>query len=700
MGQASDLAHPPFRAEPTPPAPSKGTPVRRILLSSCTLVALVASTALATSAGADPTAPTPLAPSTATASCPDARLAPRPAAEVLRTQPRLFAKAATRSGAGDARLRTLAQDHSLMLDGCGRPLYAEKRLSKGAQLRIARREARAVPSSHRTATARRDLDSTFQLESRPGSDRTLYLDFTGMSVTGTAWNSSYAGGGSINVPTFSTDASSSWSADDLTTIQRVWQIVSEDYAPFDVNVTTRWKGTDAMARTSASDTAFGARVIFAGGNNPIYRSCGCGGLAYVGVFNASGDDHDRYQPAWVFTQGVGTSAKTMGEAAAHEAGHLFGLFHDGTPARSYSVGATPWAPIMGASYYQPITQWSRGEYLGANMKQDDLAVIAAGGAPLRRDDVGDDADGARVLWPLDPVDGVISTRSDVDAFKFTASGTTTVSVAVAAYANLDVRLRVATVGGDTVATANPSSRRTSDSTADGLSASATFTAAAGGATYVAYVDGVGHGSPLAPGGYSDYASLGNYEIDLATSAPRVKPLSLTTGTPAQARTDAPYSSRPVTVRGGRAPYRYQMSALPRGLRMSSATGRITGTPQTSGTRRITVTVTDRSGSRARTSIALTVAATHVPLAFATSTTLPSLTVGVPGTATVRATGGTAPYTFRFVGTAPRGVSLRSDGATATLSGTPRSVGQVSVSLELADATGATVQRTFVIPLVR
>jgi hypothetical protein len=40
-------------------------------------------------------------------------------------------------------------------------------------------------------------------------------------------------------------------------------------------------------------------------------------------------------------------------------------------------GADGWAPIMGLGYYQPISQWSKGEFSGANNPQDDLAVIAS-----------------------------------------------------------------------------------------------------------------------------------------------------------------------------------------------------------------------------------------------------------------------------------------------------------------------------------
>jgi hypothetical protein len=40
-------------------------------------------------------------------------------------------------------------------------------------------------------------------------------------------------------------------------------------------------------------------------------------------------------------------------------------------------GTNGWAPIMGLGYYQPLTQWSKGEYQGADNLQDDVAIIAS-----------------------------------------------------------------------------------------------------------------------------------------------------------------------------------------------------------------------------------------------------------------------------------------------------------------------------------
>ncbi|MBT1712563.1 hypothetical protein KK062_30290, partial [Fulvivirgaceae bacterium PWU5] len=80
---------------------------------------------------------------------------------------------------------------------------------------------------------------------------------------------------------------------------------------------------------------------------------GAGGVAFVGGFG--------YQdwPCWVFV----LSGKGGGEAGAHEIGPTVGLGHPGrtTPNEGYFAGHGDWAPIMGVGYYEPITQWSKGE---------------------------------------------------------------------------------------------------------------------------------------------------------------------------------------------------------------------------------------------------------------------------------------------------------------------------------------------------
>jgi hypothetical protein len=60
----------------------------------------------------------------------------------------------------------------------------------------------------------------------------------------------------------------------------------------------------------------------------------------------------RYDPAFVFPDNLGANNKAIAEAISHEAGHRFGLHHDGVTGsngsvQSYYGGHGNWAPIMG-----------------------------------------------------------------------------------------------------------------------------------------------------------------------------------------------------------------------------------------------------------------------------------------------------------------------------------------------------------------
>ena len=50
---------------------------------------------------------------------------------------------------------------------------------------------RAPVIAHRRGSGTRPLDQTFQLHSKPGSQRTIYLDFNGQDVSNTVWNNQH-----------------------------------------------------------------------------------------------------------------------------------------------------------------------------------------------------------------------------------------------------------------------------------------------------------------------------------------------------------------------------------------------------------------------------------------------------------------------------------------------------------------------------
>ena len=354
------------------------------------------------------------------------------------------------------------------------------------------------------------LADTFKLHSKPGAQRVIYLDFDGHTTAGSAWNS-----GTIVAPPFDLDGivSTAFSSTELNRIQAIWQRVAEDFAPFNVDVTTEEPAPDLLNRTSSLDQLYGTRAVIT--HSSIGVCSGCGGVAYVGVFNwYSSTKPTYYQPAWVLYDKLGSgNEKYVAEAISHEVGHNLGLSHDGTSTTGYYTGqgsgVTGWAPIMGVGYYQNLVQWSKGEYADANNQEDDLAVIQNYGAPLKVDAVGNTKETATPLGGTTTggtvtvnAGGVIETRSDVDVFSFSSGGgPLQISVNPGLRSpNMDISLELLDMAGNVIAASNPPSE---------LNATLTATLAPGG--YFLRIDGVGYGNP-ATTGYSDYASIGRYTI--------------------------------------------------------------------------------------------------------------------------------------------------------------------------------------------
>ncbi|MBP6995538.1 MAG: hypothetical protein KBB39_05280 [Phycicoccus sp.] len=360
----------------------------------------------------------------------------------------------------------------------------------------------------------------FQLESLPGADKTIYLDFDGNITEGTSWNSAYGITTIVNPP-YNIDAdASSWSATELQRIRDSWRVVAEDYAPFNVNVTTKDPGVEALRRSDSGDTQWGVRVVM---TQDTFASCGCGGHAYVGSFDDAVDI-----PAFVYN----ASFRGVSEAISHEAGHTLNLSHDGlasgtTYYQGHGSGETSWAPIMGASYYSNTTTWSQQEYFGANNTgsagnygngADDLAVLGSltngNGFGWRADDVGDTSGTATALTGTSPTfAGMIGNRADVDTFSFT-TGSGAVSLTVSPLAipmgNLDASMTLRDSANAVVAVVD-----------DPITHAATWSGTLAAGAYTVTIDGAGAGNPATspPIGYTDYASIGQYTLTASLVTP-------------------------------------------------------------------------------------------------------------------------------------------------------------------------------------
>jgi PKD repeat protein len=402
-------------------------------------------------------------------------------------------------GRSEADLRKLCQtEASLRMDRGGRLHFVCEGL-----LPLQNAVAMATTASGGTTAAAITATDAFTLHSKPGSSKVIYLDFDGHTTSGTAWNSNFTAGADIVTPPYSNDStvSTAFSQTELDNIYSIWQRVAEDYAPFDVDVTTQDPGVEALRKTSSTDTQFGVRVCI-GGSSYDWYGAGAGGVAYLNSFSWNSDT-----PCYVFTAQLGNgNAKYTAEAASHEAGHTFNLSHDGQLAHDsvaavgYYQGHANWAPIMGVGYYKDVTQWSKGEYPYANNLQDDTAIIAAV-VGYRADQHGDSIVNATPLTGTAPTaTGIIETRADADLFGFTtgAGSVSFTATPAAPSPNLDIQLALYDGLGNLVTSANPTT----------LNASLTATLAQG--TYYLAVDGDGTGDPLTA--YNDYSSLGQFSL--------------------------------------------------------------------------------------------------------------------------------------------------------------------------------------------
>ncbi len=361
--------------------------------------------------------------------------------------------------------------------------------------------------------------------SKPGAPNILFLNFAGETVTDTEWNTSIGRSEIVAVP-FSTDGTyTTFSDAEQVAIKKVWERVAEDYAPFNVDVTTERPATLTSRTANVVITRSTDQL---GQPNPADMA---GGVAYVNVFGTQ--TFSRFRPAWVYVDNLASQESYIAEAASHEAGHNLGLSHDGTTDGSeyyggHGSGETSWGPIMGVGYDRNVSQWSKGEYRRANNTQDDLATLA-GKIAYRNDDHAGTAANATPLvitggttivsttpdndpTNLNPANkGIIGRNTDTDMFSF-ATGPGPIRIDVKPWVtpsantrggNLDVLLELRSAGGTLLLSSNPANL-TGASIATNLPAG----------RYYLTVKNTGAGSPLAttPSGYTSYGSLGQYFI--------------------------------------------------------------------------------------------------------------------------------------------------------------------------------------------
>jgi len=455
-----------------------------------------------------------------------------------------------------------------------------------------------------TSTALYPLTQTFLLHSRPGAAKVIYLDFTGNVTTGTSWNSTYAAGADITTPAFDTDGSpTTFSASEQAVIQEVWKRISEDYAPWDIDVTTADPGLEAIRRTSASDTSYGVRCVI-GGSSTQWLGAAAGGVAYIGSFGKtiSTTSTTNDVPAFVFPVELSNNAKYISEAVSHEIGHTLGLYHSSqTNGNEYYAGHADWAPIMGVGYYSNVVQWTKGDYPLSNNTQDQISLITQR-VPRLTDEHGGTATSASLVTGETLVaGGVITDRADADWFKITAGqGTVNVSgLASSPSANLKLSLSLVDESGNVLATG----------TSSGMNSNLSVPVLGG--NYYIVADGIGTGDALTA--YTDYSSVGRFSLSgswTAATVANVAPVALTTGTTPTSGT-APLTvsfvgSSSYDPDGAIASYLWNF-----GDGTSSTLSNVSHTYSTAGTYNASLTVTDNSGAQSVGTVTIVVSAVPV-----------------------------------------------------------------------------------------
>jgi hypothetical protein len=326
---------------------------------------------------------------------------------------------------------------------------------------------------------------TFNLHSRPSSTRRIYLDFRGGILTNTRWNT-YYNRTSISYSTFSIGTT----PQNNQFIQKVWKAVAEDYAPFDIDVTTD------------PATPYNARCLITNNtSNQIFNDGSYGGVAF---FNKWGLNF--YKDCWCFNPNS-NDLRSCYQTISHEVGHILGLLHQGTNTEEYYSGSNGWGPIMGAPFYQQMSQWTyvpqtyTGTSTQPSINQNDLVLINEY-LPYISDDYPSTIQLASstdsiISTSINTYYGTISQNTDVDFFKFESGpGNITITGLVSAIdPNLNLQLTLYNANYNEITTG----------TKTGLNSTINYTVLANGIYYIK-VDGIGSTY------YTDYNSMGKYKL--------------------------------------------------------------------------------------------------------------------------------------------------------------------------------------------
>lgn len=334
---------------------------------------------------------------------------------------------------------TAAMDRDLHVSADNRLFYACKMVAPVGSLPGASSAYIVGPDTSTYTGTPPTVNATtaFQLHSRPGAARVLYLDFNGHTTPAGVWGAS-----SIVTPAFQLSGTASPTDQlNLNAIRDIWLHVSEDFAAWDIDVTTEQPLT----------TKRGQRCVIGGSVMDWLQVPGVMGVAHLGSFGGliNGSDDNNFvflDNSYPSSNPTTSNYEVTILCVAHEVGHTVGLNHWGETAagtgQAYTVGHTVTGhtgvgsvcPIMGNSGLLGwpnacnLNQWSKGDYPYAYAQttggaQDDIAIISTYATKLvgANDDHGDTLATATAVAGTSIVGGgIIADTNDVDLMKIDA----------------------------------------------------------------------------------------------------------------------------------------------------------------------------------------------------------------------------------------------------------------------------------------
>ena len=282
----------------------------------------------------------------------------------------------------------------------------------------------------------------------------IFLDFDGQTVSSAYWTAT---------PFYATPAL-------LTNdqINRIFNQVSEDFRPFNLNITT-----DSTVYFAAPINR--RQRIIVTNYSSWYGNAG--GVAYNPSFRWGLE-----VPGFVFSNLLNNNAKMVSEACSHETGHTLGLNHQKIYNSSCGLtaeynpgigsGETSWAPIMGNSYSRNLTLWHNGTSLSCNNLQDELSIIGnsannQNGFGTRSDDIGNTINlSANIIFNGSTfgTSGYVNSSSDIDMFRVSLNQNGRLVLTASPYnvsngfqsANIDLQVSLLNSIGNVIKVYNPS----------------------------------------------------------------------------------------------------------------------------------------------------------------------------------------------------------------------------------------------------